>query len=117
MIDPAFTVQPAPPGGAMTPEIARDLDLAPDRGLLGRATEFEFSRGAHSSDDVRIVRAPQRDGSVLWKVMRMGEVLTTDGSWEWEPQPSSRTDAYLARTRFATLRAAWLAAEREQGTR
>lgn len=31
------------------------------------------------------------------------EVLNRDGHWEWEPQPSSRTDAFLARARFTSF--------------
>lgn len=50
-----------------------------------------------------IVRAVQRDGTSLWKVQHGHGVLGKDGRWEWEPQPSSRTDEYLARTRFASV--------------
>ena len=45
----------------------------------------------------------QRDGSFLFAVRKMGYVLTREGEWEWEPQPSSRTDDYLARARFTTM--------------
>lgn len=37
-----------------------------------------------------------------WAVCWMGDVLTRDGEWEWEPQPSSRDDAFYARCRFTT---------------
>lgn len=30
----------------------------------------------------------------------LGNVLNRDLKWEWEPQPSSRDDAFLARCRF-----------------
>ena len=32
-----------------------------------------------------------------------GEVLNREGKWEWEPQPSSRDEDFLARCRFASL--------------
>lgn len=33
----------------------------------------------------------------------LGWVLARDGEWEWEPQPSSRDDDFMARTRFASF--------------
>ena len=36
-----------------------------------------------------------------------GECLNTDGDWECERQPSSRDDAFLARTRWSSPEAAY----------
>lgn len=50
-------------------------------------------------------RAVQRDGSALWKATDGASpawVANRDGRLEWEPQPSSRTAAFIRRTRFAT---------------
>jgi hypothetical protein len=33
----------------------------------------------------------------------IGQVLPKDGEWEIEPSPSSRSDEFLARTRYATV--------------
>lgn len=54
---------------------------------------------------VYLTRVHGRD-IVRWAI-RHGEgagsdVFTRDGEWEWEPQPSSRDDAFFARCRFAT---------------
>lgn len=40
------------------------------------------------------------DGAVWWKVLCCGEVLGVGLAWEPEPMPSSRTAAFLHRTRF-----------------
>jgi len=62
------------------------------------------------SADVEDVRSPeiqmrgQRDGTYRYVVSTaFSNVLTRDGDWEWEPQPSSRTDDFIARSRFATF--------------
>lgn len=47
-----------------------------------------------------------------WAVREGGAVLTRRGQWEYEPSPSSRTDAFLKRTRFATAQEAAEAAEK-----
>jgi len=60
---------------------------------------------------IRVERVQQLDGSALWAVRHGGHVLATDGRWEHEPLPSSRTPAFLARCRFPTLSAAWTAAK------
>ena len=47
-----------------------------------------------------IERRGQRDGTILWAVISGGAALGSDGRWEFEPLPSSRTDEYLATHRF-----------------
>jgi hypothetical protein len=73
---------------------------------------FQLRGGApndHPDDDITLQRRTQRDGSHRWVVYRFGTsyALNRDGQWEYEPIPSSRDDAYLARTRFATLMEAY----------
>jgi len=46
-----------------------------------------------------------------WAVCWMGDVLTKDGQWEWEPRPSSRDDDFYKRCRFTERRAKALALE------
>ena len=41
-----------------------------------------------------------------WAVRQGGSCLSVDGSWEYEPLPSSRDDAFYARFRFLSLEAA-----------
>ena len=57
----------------------------------------------------------QSGGIIKWRITRYGTadypyVLNKSGVWEWEPQPSSRTDAFLERCRFDTLEEATKAA-------
>ena len=66
--------------------------------------EYEVARVEH--ERVTIVRARQRDKSHKWKVMRGPTALTKSGDWVYESMPSSRTDAYLAQTRFDSLKEA-----------
>lgn len=49
-------------------------------------------------------RGPNR-----WAVTDGHRCLSTDGTWDWEPSNSNRTDEYNATHRF-TLEAAWLLA-------
>ena len=48
------------------------------------------------------VRMRQRDGRILWAVRHGSKCLNQSGEWEYEPQPSSRDDAFFARCRFAS---------------
>lgn len=59
---------------------------------LSAVTQFQFS------ENLSIVWR----GNNLWCVVdRSGLVLNADGEWEYEPNPSSRTDDFKARTRFS----------------
>ena len=64
---------------------------------------------------VYIERRPQREGPDLWAVKRGSCVLSKDGEWEWEPIPSSRTDEFLTRCRFASPAEAFSALTRLTG--
>jgi len=73
--------------------------------MLARATVFAMGDGV----TVELVRGMDAD---RWAVRRMGRaVLNVDGQWEHEPLPSSRSDEFLARTRF-DLETAWAMAEK-----
>ena len=58
--------------------------------------------GPFDATDVRLERRKNREGISRWAVVNRSCVLNKEGEWEWEPIPSSRTDEYLARTRFDT---------------
>ena len=45
-------------------------------------------------------------GFDAWAVVDAIFVLNREGEWEYEPQPSNRSDEFLARTRFATAQEA-----------
>lgn len=47
------------------------------------------------------VELRQRPGDhEWWSIMQGSNVYTREGTWEWEPQPSSRDDAFLERARW-----------------
>jgi hypothetical protein len=106
----------------------RLIDLARERGcsvqdvLESLLTGFEngaswvvesWGLGPRDSRTPRhtVVQArTQRDNSVLWSVSDGFHVLNKKGDWEYEPIPSSRDDAFIARTRWATAEEAKAAA-------
>ena len=64
------------------------------RAMAGREIEH---------DAVYIEERRQRDGAQLWVIANQWrDVFNRDGEWEWEPQPSSREDDFIARTRYAS---------------
>lgn len=68
-----------------------------------RATAYVV---AESGPGRRLLIEKRRSlGDDVWAITDGGQVLNKSGKWEWEMQPSSRTDAFLARSRF-TLREA-----------
>jgi hypothetical protein len=42
-------------------------------------------------------------GVVRWKITDGSGCLNKNGKWEYEPLPSGRTDAFLARCRYSTI--------------
>lgn len=65
---------------------------------------------------VYVERRVQRDGSIFWCVTCDGEFVLNKRTryWEDEPQPSSRTAAFISRTRFDTFEAAFEAAQKAE---
>lgn len=66
-------------------------------------TEYLLAEDEDGLPSVVCQRAKQRDGSVRWKVRSGPVVLSKDGTWQYEPRPSSRTDDFLAWCRFDSL--------------
>jgi hypothetical protein len=64
---------------------------------------------------ISIERCEGRQG-ITWAARRLGQCLNRQGEWEYEPQPSSRDEEFLARCRFETkeqaLGMAWPHVER-----
>lgn len=63
--------------------------------------EIAFDELTHRGAKIQRMRGR---GVIRWAVYSepMGYALNRSGEWEWEPQPSSRDDAFFARCRFAT---------------
>src|SRR5690606_19883168 len=57
-------------------------------------------RAPIDADDVILCRRRQQQGNDKWAIYNRGSVLSKDGTWEYEPLPSSRDDEFLARCRF-----------------
>ena len=73
------------------------------RALVEMADEFVIDR------DHRITVSNR--GRAHWAVVQDGILnLNKDGQWQWEPQPSSRDDEFLAACRFESLAEAMAAA-------
>lgn len=51
----------------------------------------------------------EKRGRGRWAVCRMRECVGTDGEWDWEASPSSRTDEWLESHRFDLATALGLA--------
>jgi hypothetical protein len=85
----------------------------PDPGSTGLATKDEFAGLKVLSVElvpdgrggalVTLERAPQRDGPDRWAIRRGGNALGRDGEFEYEPLPSSRTEKFYRKYRFATV--------------
>ena len=80
-----------------------------------RAVEWRVGPDPSSYDhrEIRIVEQVQRDGSTLYAVKEGPWAANHSGEWEYEPLPSSRDDAYLARCRFKEWEDAALMAQRK----
>jgi len=111
------TVQESKKGG----EVAKKTDDALDK-AQARITELEsivadrLSKATKfcvfSKNDMHIYVELRSNG--LWAVTHLGECLTADGDWLYEPLSSNRTEDFLARTRFS-FNDAWALAEKKAG--
>lgn len=75
-----------------------------------RATEFFMGMCAFQNRRLYISSRPQLTGPTKWVVQlehSMCWVLGKDKKWHWEPQPSSRTEAFIENTRFNSPDEAW----------
>lgn len=77
-----------------------------DRILRYEVNSLCLALDSASLIEVTAERRRQRDGSSLWAVKRLSECLNSGSEWEYEPIPSSRDDAFIARCRFPSLGAA-----------
>jgi hypothetical protein len=107
--EPCIPIESAASGEPLPREQERGgLTLTPVKYRVGPPTESHW-------DEVFIEERTGRGGILRWAVTRNSDVLNRSGEWEWEPNPSSRTDAFLRRTRYATVDAALDAARRVLG--
>lgn len=68
--------------------------------LVDMATRFVVAENVRTKDGIYPFIAVEKRSDVLWCVFDGVGCLTTEGHWEVERQPSSRTDEFIARTRF-----------------
>jgi hypothetical protein len=85
------------------------------RGLAEHAIEWELQpeTSACAGDEVILARRDGFNGR-RWAIKQRGYVLNKSGEWEWEPQPSSRTEEWLKTVRWNTIeeaQVAWTAAK------
>lgn len=73
-------------------ELRTQLDTATEFTICDDRDDFDSYCGA--------VQIAWRGPGDRWAVARRCFVLNRDGEWEYEPIPSSRDDAFKARTRF-----------------
>jgi hypothetical protein len=52
---------------------------------------------------IELQLAHGRNGIIRWKITDSTWTLNHKGQWEYEPNPSSRTDAYFRRCRFNSI--------------
>jgi hypothetical protein len=104
--------------------------LAEAKAMLDKATEFDadyfpivygclvtdlLAEGKQIGDYERVKIVHRGNGK--WAICHGHSCLTKGGLWEYESMPSSRTDEFLAETRFASSKEAfafyeqWKAAE------
>lgn len=70
---------------------------------------------AYELGDYRITRrSSAEDEQEAWAVLLGGMCLSKSGTYSYEPQPSSRTDAWLAQHRFGSAQEAMIAARKAQ---
>lgn len=77
-----------------------------------RTTRYEVSclSEDHIDADVSTLTVEYR-GRGLWAIKRLSQCLSADGAWDYESNPSSRTDNWLATHRFPLEEALALAKE------
>jgi hypothetical protein len=52
---------------------------------------------------VHLERCERPEGDARWAIRHAGCCLNRKAEWEFEPIPSSRTDAFFARCRYDTI--------------
>jgi hypothetical protein len=78
--------KPGDNGADYLPPETREIEIAGETWIANYPHVYIERRG-HSDEDI-------------WVISYMGCCLGPDGEWEWEPQPSSRSDEFLERHRF-----------------
>lgn len=61
---------------------------------------YQLDEGEMGVIDVRLERVGQREDDDLWAIRDKGFCLNKLGEWEYEPQPSSRSAAFIRRCRW-----------------
>lgn len=77
-----------------------------DRFRMGRSKIYLINGGSAPSREIFIESRQQMDDSYKWVVKMDSWVLGKDNKYYYEPIPSSRTDKFIAKTRFDNYREA-----------
>jgi hypothetical protein len=80
-----------------------------DEEMLACATQFTLIRRPSSPDslyELIVAARIMRNDVVMWAIVSGAAVLNHDNEWEREPLPSSRSDEFIARTRWPSAREA-----------
>lgn len=87
-------------------ELTKAFEVEGDDVVWPVLERFTVNLQADSHDWVTVVltctagQGPHKPPHDTWAVRNLSYCLNEDGEWEWEPTPSSRDDAFLARTRW-----------------
>ena len=71
-----------------------------DQELLDMASTFDVKAGGSDLFPVVVERCRRADGPPRWAIRQKGFCLNKKGKWEYEPLPSSRTEAFFKRCRW-----------------
>lgn len=87
-------------------EAALEREAGEDGGRGGRLRPVVYATESSATVEYR--------GEGAWAVCNAGLVLAYDGTWEYEPRPSNRSDEFKARTRYGSANEALAALEAEE---
>lgn len=90
------------------------MNLIPTRYRLPW-THYYNSDAAHSWASIEATKFDEKGQPTKWCILEGGSCLAIDGEFEYEPQPSSRSEAFFERTRFNTVEEAYAMAEKWMG--
>jgi hypothetical protein len=75
-------------------------------------SSYRLQVSERDRDPITVELAMQKDGSRRWAVRYRGLCLSRKGEWEYEMQPSSRSQRWLTQHRWAAVKKAQEAAEK-----
>lgn len=91
----------------MKTDSIQHLGIEQRLGLLERVASFRFSTADGEEFTVEQKGIPENPDVDRWAIMSQSGrcCYARNGEWVWEPQPSSRTDAFYEATRYTLVEA------------